>query len=646
MPYQSFARARRFGRQLVGPAVGVYLAGLTAAAALAALLWLAPLVVELLATRGALTVPIEQSPAVDALGVKPASSDGATVHYAGCGLLPTVWRTRDSWTGPAFGGLYAALPALRSNQSCLAFLAGAIWLLGIAAAAALYWLQWAVYTSAVATGSALRRQVHAQVHRLGAADMLTGETQTSADLFVDQTSAIQRGLVAWWRAFPHAAAFAILLAILALSVDFWVALAVVLLAVLAWRLFQEFRRRQQRRLALALDREDKLTALLLDNLSQNQVLGNLPLEDRVDAELFDENLRRFNASILGRDIPAAANGPLILLLALLVAGLVLLLAGFNVLRDPPRLSIAQVALLAWSLAAGVYPLFRFERVLERLPAANEAARDVFAYLDRQSTVGQIADAAPLEKLSRQVALDHVTMLNTAGIPLLDDVTFSLAAEERVVIFWSGNTTPVSLAGALARFCDPSAGRVLFDGRDLRHATLDSVRRQVMVILADHVLVSGTLAENIVGDDRRISSDEIIEALKLVHAYEFVQPLSEGLETIVGPHALTLSPGQAMRLALARVALRQPSVVVIEEPREELDQVTAERVTEALEQVVRGRALVVLARRLPTLRAARRILLFHDGRLVADGTHQGLLQTSELYRHLNYVRFNEFRDTVQ
>src|SRR5262245_2198639 len=116
MPYQSFARARRFGRQLVGPAVGVYFAGLTAAAALAALLWLAPLVVELLATRGALTVPIDQTSVIDPLGVKPASSDGAEAHYSGCGLLPTVWRTRDSWTGPAFRELYSALPALRSNQ--------------------------------------------------------------------------------------------------------------------------------------------------------------------------------------------------------------------------------------------------------------------------------------------------------------------------------------------------------------------------------------------------------------------------------------------------------------------------------------------------------------------------------------------------
>jgi ABC-type bacteriocin/lantibiotic exporter with double-glycine peptidase domain len=95
-----------------------------------------------------------------------------------------------------------------------------------------------------------------------------------------------------------------------------------------------------------------------------------------------------------------------------------------------------------------------------------------------------------------------------------------------------------------------------------------------------------------------------------------------------------------------VALTKPSVVVIAEPAEDLDQLTAERIAESLENVTKGMSLVILARRLATLRSAERILLFHEGRLLADGTHQELLQQNDLYRHLNYVRFNEYRDKVR
>ncbi len=143
----------------------------------------------------------------------------------------------------------------------------------------------------------------------------------------------------------------------------------------------------------------------------------------------------------------------------------------------------------------------------------------------------------------------------------------------------------------------------------------------------------------------LRADDVLAAVKQAHAYEFIQSLPEALETIVGPSGLPLNPGQAIRVGLVRVALKRPSVVVIEEPRKALDQVTAERVGDALDRVAQGRTLIILAHRLATLRAAERILLFDDGRLIGDGTHQELLQHNDLYRHLNYVRFSEFRDKV-
>jgi ABC-type multidrug transport system fused ATPase/permease subunit len=295
--------------------------------------------------------------------------------------------------------------------------------------------------------------------------------------------------------------------------------------------------------------------------------------------------------------------------------------------------------------ATAYPLICFERLMERLIAAEQASADIFTCLDREPRIGQLPDAVELHSLRREIRLEQVTLADMNGHVLLDNISCALTAGQQVVLFSSDEATPRAFAGLLPRFCDPAAGRVLFDGRDLRTATLSSTRGQVASILPHCILVSGTAAHNIAGDDERFSHDEIWAAAKKVHADQFIHSLPDGLETAIGPEGLSLTVGQAISIGLARAALWRPSVLVIEEPRENLDQASAEQIADALDQIARDSTVIILARRLATLRAAQRILLFHKGQLVADGTHQELLQQSELYRHLNYVRFNEFRDKM-
>ncbi|HEY2882847.1 MAG TPA: ATP-binding cassette domain-containing protein, partial [Pirellulales bacterium] len=239
-----------------------------------------------------------------------------------------------------------------------------------------------------------------------------------------------------------------------------------------------------------------------------------------------------------------------------------------------------------------------------------------------------------------------TLADMTGRLLLDDVSLAIPAGGQTVLFCTDEATPLALAGLLPRFCDPTAGQVLYDGRDVRQAKLESLRHQVLLILPDRLATDGTLLQSIVGDNHRFTPDEIKLAIQLAQADDVVRSLSKGLETIVGSEGVQIGVGQAIRLALARVVLCRPSVVVIAEPTEDIDQATAERIAEALQQTTKNCTLIVLARRLATLRSASRILLFHEGKLVASGTHPELLLQSELYRHLNYVRFNEFRDKLK
>jgi ABC-type multidrug transport system fused ATPase/permease subunit len=233
--------------------------------------------------------------------------------------------------------------------------------------------------------------------------------------------------------------------------------------------------------------------------------------------------------------------------------------------------------------------------------------------------------------------------------VLNDVSFSLPAGSRTIVFASGRDTPTIVAGLLPRFYDPTSGVVLFDGQDIRRGTLRSVRDQIAWIVSDPGapgLITGTIAENINCGDRQFTTADVIDAAKVVHAYDFIQQLPQGFETIVGEHGTSLSASETMRIGLARAVLRKPAAIVIDEPPVLPDVQETELLADSVRRAAAGRWLIVMARRLPTLRAAERILLFHDGQLVGDGSHAELLAQSELYRHLNYVRFNEFGDGVR
>src|SRR5262249_12287586 len=177
------------------------------------------------------------------------------------------------------------------------------------------------------------------------------------------------------------------------------------------------------------------------------------------------------------------------------------------------------------------------------------------------------------------------------------------------------------------------------------ATINSVRSQVGVLLPGQVLVTGTVSENIACGDTRLSARDVLEAARQSLAYDFIQKLPHGFETVVGEHGLHLSTAEAFLIGLPRLLVRKPSVAIVGESAEAVDAASDETLLTALDRLAANRTLIILARRLATLRSADRILLFHEGKLHSMGNHAELLADSALYRHLNYVRFNEFRDQV-
>jgi ABC-type multidrug transport system fused ATPase/permease subunit len=269
-----------------------------------------------------------------------------------------------------------------------------------------------------------------------------------------------------------------------------------------------------------------------------------------------------------------------------------------------------------------------------------------AYLDRQPSVSQSRSAQPLERLTRSVEFQNVTLADRNSRRLLDNASFTIPAEKRIAIVATDPQTPLGVAGLFVRFYDPASGRILFDDKEVSRATLDTVRDQAMLVTQHGSLFPSTINENIACGDSGFTNMQIIEAARKASIERDIRSLPEGFATHVGNHEIHLRPSQIMRVGIARALLRNPSILIVEEGSEDLDDATAAEVNQALANAAVGRTLIVLPIRQSTLRNVDRIFLFHLGKLEAEGTHNDLIQTSELYRHINYVRFNQFGDKVK
>ena len=516
--------------------------------------------------------------------------------------------------GPPAASFYTASDVWGNNVSAVLTLL--IVALAVAAVAALTMdrLERAIQRHATSAAERLRSEIHRQAVRLGASDLFAGAHPEPTSLFQSAVETVRSGIVAWYRVVPQAIVLLACLGLIAVLVQPWLAMAAMAFSLLCW-LFVGRRYAAERHQAVLLaDRAHLQSGLLAEDMRQARFLGNFFAVDRVSGQSFDERLRRYHAAIIDQHTSTAGTGPLIFFLILIGGGLILLLGGINILRNPPQGSLASTFVPIAALMSALYPLLRIERLRARLPEADKAGAEIFHYLERQPTVAQLPDAVALPRLSRAIDLDNVSLPDTDGRLLLRDVTVSLQAGSRTVIFSSSHDSPMALAGLLSRFYDPTSGAVLFDSQNIRGGTIESVRRQIALIVADSLLVTGTVTENISCGDRRYSTADVMEAARLVHAYEFVQRLPQGFDTIIGEHGAALRASESMRIGLARAVLRSPSVIVIDEPPVLPDVHETELLAESIRRAAAGRWLIVLGKRLATLRAADRILLLHDGEL--------------------------------
>lgn len=537
-------------------------------------------------------------------------------------LISAVARTAN-WTWkadpvgtntPFFTGLFLVLFLLVATQ--LALLFAAAHMAGAAGLAAALRLRRSIYSHANRLNQVVvRRQTAEEV-----ADLLTTKLESVAD-------GLRARLLLGWR-LP--VLFAGLLAVL-VSVNVGVALCFLFAAALVWFAVGQVAAHFRHDGRLAGRRAEARLSQMRESVSILQLV-KCYLMDRFNQTRVERQLTDYTRAEWRRLRGESLSGPAMTAAGILAGIGVLYLAGLSVLQG--SMSVAGLAAKLFAVGVLVWALGAWLQARARIRRGTEAELAVVEFLNRRADTGQTIDAEFLQPMERRLEFVEVSMRESGGgRMLLENVSLVVPSGSRVAIVAADPEESRALAFLLARFLDPTGGEIRIDGKNLRWVTHESLRTQVAMVIQQNLIFGDTVANNIGCGDAGYTLPQIIEAAKTAHAHQFIQRLPHGYETSIGDGGYSLRAGEKLRIALARALLRDPSVVVVEEPELPMDEDSRALLDDAYERLAGLRTLVFFSRRQSVLRRADKVAVLHRGHVVAVGTHDELMKSNDLYRHL-------------
>lgn len=360
-------------------------------------------------------------------------------------------------------------------------------------------------------------------------------------------------------------------------------------------------------------REGAAASAVAETMGAIRVVQALSLEGNVARAFGRETRGGQQDDVRSRQLSAQLERTVDVLTALATA-LVLGVGAWFVLGA--RLTPGELLVFLSYLKSAYKPMQDVAKYTGRIAKALAAGERLVDLLEEVPEIADAPDALPAPHLTGRVRFEGVSFAYDPARPVLREVSFELRPGERVALVGPSGTGKSTLIGLLLRFFDPTAGRVLLDGRDLRSCTIGSVRAQVSVVLQDTLLFAATIRENIALGAAGATDEAIVVAAQLANAHDFILRLPHGYDTIVGERGATLSSGQRQRIAIARAALRRAPLVLLDEPTTGLDAESARLVTEALERVTAGATTLVITHDPLLAQRADRTLHLDAGRLRA------------------------------
>ncbi|PKM81187.1 MAG: multidrug ABC transporter ATP-binding protein [Firmicutes bacterium HGW-Firmicutes-14] len=303
--------------------------------------------------------------------------------------------------------------------------------------------------------------------------------------------------------------------------------------------------------------------------------------------------------------------------------------------DTGNMQVGEVMAFINYMTQILFALMIVGFMLMMVSRAKVSADRIGEVLDMETKIRDRENASALSIKSGRIDFDNVSFRyeGAGGEPVLRHITFTAMPGETVAVLGATGSGKSTLVNLIPRFYEPSEGRVLIDGIDVRDIRLDTLRRGIGMVLQESMLSSGTVRENIRWGRDNASDKEVEEAAKAAQAHEFIIKLPEGYDTLIGQRGVNLSGGQKQRIAIARAIIKKPAILILDDSTSAVDVATESRIQEALKTLMENSTRIVIAQRISTVLEADKILVLEDGQIAASGAHRELMQSSEVYRDI-------------
>ena len=371
----------------------------------------------------------------------------------------------------------------------------------------------------------------------------------------------------------------------------------------------------------------ELNAQLQDSLSGLQEIQSFGQEAYESERIHEKNFTQVDAMLRALRASAVFH-PSVEFLSSIGTILVVFFGGYLAVKN--QLSVEDIVAFILYLSLFYAPVSGLANLLENLQQSLAGAERVALVLETPSQIENAPDAVDIGTVAGSITFENVSFHYSNKVPVLKDISFSCKPGMMVALVGPTGVGKTTTAQLISRFYDPTEGRVLIDGKDIKTVTLESLRHNISPVLQDTFLFNGTIAENIAYARPDATRAQIEEAAKAANIHEDILNMPEQYETKVGERGLRLSGGQKQRVAIARAILRQSPIIILDEATASIDVHTEKQIQKAIKNITGKRTIIAIAHRLSTIKEADMILFIHEGEIVERGTHEELLAMKGFY----------------
>ena len=393
-------------------------------------------------------------------------------------------------------------------------------------------------------------------------------------------------------------------------------------------------RRKSRRTAVKIA---GITNIITETLTSMRIVKAFAMED-YEVDRFSNETRNYYNLIFRRARLRSLAPPITETMGVII-GVALLWVGGTEVLNAQGLTSEDFIRFILIMFSGLQPIRSLSNVFAEIQVGAASAERVFVILDNPPTIVDEFDAVIIDTFEDKIQINDVSFKYESDDTVLKNISFEIEKGSSVALVGSSGSGKSTLADLIPRFYDVNQGAIEIDGQDIRHVTLNSLRRLMGIVTQETILFNDTIKANIAYGQKDVDDKQVIAAATAANALEFIEELPEGLDTVIGEKGVKLSGGQRQRLAIARAIMKNPPILILDEATSALDTESERLVQEALGTLMTDRTVLVIAHRLSTVTNADKIIVLEKGQIKEMGTHDELIQKNGLYSNLYNVQFN-------